>query len=240
MQDATNYRGSSGPSDVIYGTLVSNSPQLAISFLYIIYNKLFSTCFVIREWHSFSMRPQGLRVTRPKEKTAQRRAHFLQVPIRFRFLFALLFLLIHFFTSQSLFLHRTLAIWPAASSPDGSKQYYQSQPVSRLGYSPLSLAWLTICLLILLVCGVVLPTHRYPGKMPLTAGKSVVVSAACHPPEGHHAALPEKFLMWRITKEGEGGQERGSFTSLNDHVLDGGESFGLEYRPVLDDVVDHR
>ena len=152
-------------------TLIANLPQLGLSAFSFVYNGVYTSMLLSREWTSFALRRSSLRVSQPRG--LQRRAHTLSIPFRFAVPLLAMMAASHWVQSQALFLARIEAY-------DADRC---ALPVVQcLGYSPV--AWVTMIAmqasLILLLVGV--GCWRYPAGIPIVRGCSLAISAACHPP----------------------------------------------------------
>lgn len=69
------------PKSLFATILVANMPQGILSFLYLLYNGMFSSVLGAYEWSLFGKHRQPLRVTSPKGQ--QRSTFFLHLPYRY-------------------------------------------------------------------------------------------------------------------------------------------------------------
>lgn len=138
------------------------------------------------EWSRFAYQRKTLRVTSPVGK--QRCTYYLQLPYTFALPLLVLSGSLHWLLSQSIFLARVTVF-----NAGGGESKYSS--ISTCGYS---------CIAIIFVIGVASVTilgslgfgfRRYPAGIPLAAGCSAAISAACHPPIGDEdvSVLPVKW-----------------------------------------------
>src|ERR1700753_3703235 len=92
-----------GVSGLLSNVFIANSPQLILSVIYFTYNSLF-TCFLLGlEWNSYASSKKGLRVSN-KPTGEQRGTHFLQLPFRWGIPLIILSVVLHWLSSQSIFL----------------------------------------------------------------------------------------------------------------------------------------
>ena len=199
----------SAPGALLLMVLISNSPQLILSFLYLTYNGLFTSMLLAKEWSGFAHHRKTLRITSPKGQ--QRSTYWLQLPYRYSIPLAATSSLLHWLVSQSIFLARVIVL-----DPTGVEDTLES--ISTCGYSNIAIIFTigfgSILPLIALAHGF----RRYPSGMPFAANCSAAISGACHSPEGDTDAA-SKPLQWGVTGEvGEtnAGERIGhcSFTSL--------------------------
>ena len=149
--------------------LLANSPQLAVSMLYLLLNGLFTCMLNADEWCRFASQRKSLRVTSPVGK--QRSTHYLQLPLTDALPLAALSGLLHWLISQSIFLAQV--DWY-----DDSGSFEYSNTVC--GYSHIAVFFAIIAGSALLL-GLILNGFRsFPSGMPFAAGCSAAISAACH------------------------------------------------------------
>ena len=70
-----------GAETVIANTLLANLPQLILSFLYFLYNSLFTQMLLADEWNRYAHERKGLRVTSPVRQ--QRSTYYLHLPYKY-------------------------------------------------------------------------------------------------------------------------------------------------------------
>ncbi|KAF5381869.1 hypothetical protein D9757_008364 [Collybiopsis confluens] len=115
-----------GYSALVASVLVSNSPQLILSIIYLLFNSLCTKVFLAREWFSYSRARKPLRVSIPEG--AQRSTYFLQIPYRFGLPLMAYSTILHWLVSQSIFLVQVTYY-------DESDSDY-NLTISSCGYSP--------------------------------------------------------------------------------------------------------
>ncbi|KIK53463.1 hypothetical protein GYMLUDRAFT_178948 [Collybiopsis luxurians FD-317 M1] len=179
-----------GYSALVAAVLISNSPQLILSMIYLVFNSLCTTLFLTLEWSSYAHSRKPLRVTSPYGD--QRSTYFLQIPYRFGLPLMVYSALLHWLVSQSIFLVK-VSYWSIGDNNNEILDPYSS--ITSCGYSPLGMM-LTIIVaasLILIALAFALFTH-FNGDMPLVGSCSAAISAACHPPEdGKDSSTPVKW-----------------------------------------------
>ena len=175
----------SGQFDLLSAILCANAPQLILSFLYLMYNSLFTGMVMGQEWNRFGSNAgrKHLRVTYPQGE--QRETYWLQLPYRYALPLMACSAFIHWSTSQAIFFAR-LKI-------DGI-----TTPV--VGFSALatifSLGFGGLLLLVVFLFGL----RRYQNDMPIVGSCSAAISAACHPigalSRSQREALVLQPLQW--------------------------------------------
>jgi hypothetical protein len=145
-----------------------------------------------KEWSDFAFERKFLRVTAPVGK--QRSTYYLSLPYRFAIPLMLASTLLHWLTSQALFLDRrtVLTVWnddPYTDTRTGS--------VATVGYSPPAVLLVLLLGIIMVLALIALGYRRYKPGMPLAANCSAAISAACHPPatDADTSVLP---LQWGV------------------------------------------
>ncbi|KAI0172715.1 hypothetical protein GGR52DRAFT_419276 [Hypoxylon sp. FL1284] len=192
------------------GATLANLPQIALSAYYLVFNNYITRLFVALEFRSFSTRRRGLRVTETAKDTKQRRAHFLQIPLRYSLLNMAMFALLHTFLSQTLFLRRVYAIYPQSFDDPGD---IGKKLLPMIGYSPVSSFTFAILLTVLVVSGILVGLVPIDWRFPDTSGDSFNIAAFCHPPEGTENTQ-EGEVRWGVTKRNAEGKIKCSFSLL--------------------------
>ena len=194
---------------LLLDVLISNSPHLILSFLYLTYNGLFTSMLLAKEWSDFAKCRKNLRITSPKGQ--QRSTYWLQLPYRYSIPLLAASSLLHWLVSQSIFLARVTVL-------DSTGVEDTTESFSTCGYSSIAIIFVIGFASILLLIANAHGFRRYPSGMPLAANSSAAISSACHPPEGDIDAA-SKPLQWGATGEvveTNAGKRIGhcSFTSL--------------------------
>ncbi|KAF8241402.1 hypothetical protein K440DRAFT_591950 [Wilcoxina mikolae CBS 423.85] len=162
--------------------LLANTPQLLFSILYLIYNAIFTSILMGREWNRYAYFRKSLRVSDPA--IGQRSTYWLHVPFRYGIPLMILSGLLHWLISQSLFLVRVEILpnfdqYPAHES--NPRQTFDSGTLSAVGYSTISIIFVlpvaTVAVVAVAICGI----QRFKYDMPVAGCCSAAISAACHP-----------------------------------------------------------
>lgn len=175
-----------GDSAVTGTVLIANLPQALLSFIYLIFNVLFTNMLLAFEWSKFASERRTLRVSEPQG--AQRSTYFLQIPYRYGLPLTVLSSMLHWLVSQSIFLAKVDGLDPRGHPT-------QVGNVTTCGYSPFGMIFTTIGALLLLLFALVLGMQRFKPGMPLAGSCSIAISTACHVPEGTSEFEP---LMWGV------------------------------------------
>ena len=125
-----------GSSAVIYTTLIANTPQLILTFLYFNYNSLFSCMLLGKEWSEYVVKRKTLRVSSPQG--LQRGTYELQLPFRYGASLLAAAAILHWLVSQSIFLVRVVGLYNT-----GQESLHGS--IATCGYSPIAI----LCVILL-------------------------------------------------------------------------------------------
>ena len=189
MNHRQNHSGAAG---IIFMVLVTNSPQIILSFLYFTYNGLFTCMLLAEEWSAYSTKRNFLRVTSPRGR--QRSTYRLQLPYRYGIPLLVASSVLHWSVSQSIFLARVNKL-------DPFNRKILSLSISTCGYSPIAIILVIILGSIVVLVGLGNGCRKGRTGMPLAGSCSAAISAACHPPKTDvDASL--KRVMWGVVTEG--------------------------------------
>lgn len=192
---------SQGVSGLVSNVLVANSPQLILSMFYFAINGVLTCMVAAREWSEFAYARKGLRVS-DKPRGVQRVTYFLSLPYRYVLPLMAISTILHWLVSQSLFLVvlRTYCddlTWCPLGTAYGSSA----------GGEAFGMCWSPLGVVLTIIIGVLMAGYvlglgfqRYKPGLPLAAGNSAVISAACHPLEtqGLVATAASAPLRWGV------------------------------------------
>ena len=207
----------SGPSGIVWTTLIANTPQLVLTILYFTVNSLVTSMLLSREWRSYLTNRKSLRVSSPKQGSKQRTTYWLSLPYRYSIPLVIGAALLHWLISQSLFLVHVTAL-DDQDNPDPQLS------IATCGYSymPLIATQLLAATILAVTAGLGL-LKRYEGGMPLAGSCSARISAACHPPQDDlDAALQDvQFgeLVADHVEEDEEGRKKSSEAPQGDELM---------------------
>jgi hypothetical protein len=174
---------SMGTPGLLSNVLVANTPQLIFSCLYLLYNGLFTSMCLAREYSNYSLFRKPLRVTSPHGD--QRSTHWLHLPYVYSLPLLVASAVLHWSISQSIFFV-------------GIDVYFRAELAYTkfgLGYSiqPIILDILLGSFMLCVLVG--MGFRKLQGKIPLANSNSLAIAAACHPPEEDKNAAV-KGVMW--------------------------------------------
>ena len=191
--DETNLLHESRSLSFMGTVLLANLPQAILSFLYLLYNGLYTSMLLTDEWTRFAYQRKALRVTSPIGQ--QRSTYFLQLPYKYAIPLATVFGLMHWLVSQIIFPARITIL-------DFTGAVNISSSVVTCGYSPIAIIFTiifgSVLIIAVLLCG---GFRRYRPRMPLGASCSMVISAACHPSPGDEDASLLPVMCGIVSQE---------------------------------------
>jgi hypothetical protein len=177
---------------IVANSLVANTPQTVLSFLYFSYNGLFTAMTSAAEYSSYGIKRKGLRVsTRPID--AQRTTYFLQLPYRFSFPLLAFSALTHWLVSQAIFV--VYIRWTPTPN-------YSSQNVLSCGWSPLALICLILVTAAMIGFLLAVGCRKLESNIPVAGSCSAAIAAACHQDD---IDAMKKTVMWGVTSMDRGG-----------------------------------
>lgn len=199
-----DWKSSGGPSTLVGNVLVANIAQPVLSFIYFIYNGIFTCMLAEREWNQFARKARGLRVS-GIPSGSQRSSYFLQIPSRFAIPIMLLSGVLHWLVSQSIFFVAIESYDHQGVQHDYSNHVGSLDPGNlTCGYSPIAITFVIILAIVMMLFVVGAGLQRYESGIPVAGSCSVVLSAACHV-EGDNTKSSEmasKPVQWGVTRSG--------------------------------------
>lgn len=153
--------------------LLSNSPQLFLSMVYVSFNLLITSMMMTAEYNDFAVKRKPLRVSEPKGK--QRSSYYLQLPYRYSVPLIICSGVLHWMISQSLF--------PVSITFfDNTGVVLPDQEITACGWSPIAVVFTLILggVMVLVLC--VLGCRKLHKGMPVMRSNTLDIGAACHPP----------------------------------------------------------
>jgi len=126
---------STGYAQPLLDIFIINTPQVVLSFLYMMYNGIYTFMLLGHEWSSYVHGRRSLRVTSPSGK--QRSTRWLQLPYHYSITLLTLSGFMHWLISQSLFLARVALHVDTHDS--NSPPELEHVIFNTCGYSPIAL-----------------------------------------------------------------------------------------------------
>ncbi|KAI2841169.1 hypothetical protein CBS147321_7429 [Aspergillus niger] len=172
-------------SNVVSMSLLANTPQIAVSIGYFLYNNLLTHMLLAAEHDDYASQRKALRVSWPQG--SQRSSYYLSLPYRYSIPLMIASMLLHWLVSGSLF-------YVAINPIDMLGNTVHANQVITCGYGPIAIVFALILGGVMTSTVVGLGMRRFASQMPIAGSCSAAVSAACHPTGGDDHAL--KPIMW--------------------------------------------
>ncbi|KAL4798811.1 hypothetical protein BDV19DRAFT_385894 [Aspergillus venezuelensis] len=171
--------GSTGA--LLGNTMIVNSPQIGISFLYIFYNNNLTRQLVTDEWVRFLQKDgkKALRVSSPRGM--QRSSYFLSLPLKYSVPLKIVCIVMHWLISQSIFVVYSTAFGPG---PHGTRlpQYYDSgRGTSPLG-GIIAVSFGLLLVIILFINSVFRRYNNVPPDFLRMGVNSTAIKTVCQAP----------------------------------------------------------
>ncbi|KAG9686786.1 hypothetical protein KCU95_g11437, partial [Aureobasidium melanogenum] len=170
---------------LLENVLLTNTPQLAITFVYICYNNCLTKMLLGQEYSGYARQRKPLRVSRPEG--VQRSTYRLQLPYRYSIPLMTTMAVLHWLVARSIFLVQIKVF-----DYDGIEL---ADSISACGYSAMAIVLSLFVSGILIVALLANGVRRLESGMPLASSCSLAVTAACHTGPGDEDArlLPLKY-----------------------------------------------
>ncbi|PUU77977.1 hypothetical protein B9Z19DRAFT_1143995 [Tuber borchii] len=174
------------PKNITQAILLANLPQTILSFLYLTYNSLFTCMLSGHEWSLFSHHHRTLRVTSPRP--GQRFTYWLQIPYTYAIPLMTLSGLLHWLTSQSIFLARV-----EISDPLGKET---TTTVNTVGYSCIAIIFVLPLGILALLTAAGMGYKPFAAETTTVSSCSAAISAACHAWGENSEDIRGKKVRW--------------------------------------------
>jgi hypothetical protein len=185
----------SAATSYISGAIITNLAQVGLSAFYLTTNHFYTCFFRGLEFRSYSTHRRGLRVSRTKIGTAQRQAHYLQLPLRYAIPKIMVFILLHTLLSQTLFLRRTYATYPTSFTDPNE---IGKTLVSLIGYSPLGALCFASLLAVVVLGTIIVAIIPIDWIWKGTDGNSRIIADNCAlPPTMADADSDDEFQRFK-------------------------------------------
>lgn len=180
--DSANPLALSGVS-LLDAVLASNSPQLALSATYVVYNNIFTRLHVGRAWALRSIQHSYLRVT--DAKGLQRSTYRLQLPYRYSVPLIIVSAILHWLMSNTIYVFITEGDYFHYLGGPGPDCTYSDPNLPTgstvsVGYSVIALAILAFGLLFGFSMPFIWSRRSLPGTGNSVGCNSFAISASCH------------------------------------------------------------
>lgn len=184
-----------GASGLVGAVLLANLPQAVVSFLYLMYNGLYTCMLLSHEWSRYAVQRRHLRVSTPK--AAQRSTYFLQLPYTYGLPLLIASGTLHWLISQSIFLARVTVYQDPGFGDPGV-----ATDTSQIGYSCPPIICCIILGSVMLMVALGQGFRKFASGIPVASSCSVAISTACHRPESDidAASMP---VLWGTVDDGK-------------------------------------
>ncbi|KAF2728297.1 hypothetical protein EJ04DRAFT_504275 [Polyplosphaeria fusca] len=180
-----------GVSAMIFTSL----PQLYLSAIYLSLNHQLTLMIQLRDWARLASHRQAIRVSSPEPYSDQVSTYWLSLPYLYSIPLLLTRISLGWLVSQSLFIVRYV-IYEDLSIDDASDVSY------TMGFSAIALIYSFIFGLVIFGVSVAIGFCKCTVGMPLGPQNSLVIAAACHPPETDRYAA-KKMVKWGAIPTGD-------------------------------------
>lgn len=187
------------------GFVIANIPQVLVSYVYLGLNNMMTKMLLMAEWCGYAVGskkpPKGLRVSSPVPGTKQRATYFLSVPYRWNIPTTISIVTLHWLVSEA-FSFVQIDIHSTGTHMDTWNYILVFPDAVELVIAPICSFTVAVMLLVGLF-------KRFPGTMPLAAGCSATIAAACQPSrvsdgqdslETFPVNLPYEALKWGVVQ----------------------------------------
>ncbi|KAK7224929.1 hypothetical protein V2G26_012932 [Clonostachys chloroleuca] len=216
-----------GEAAVIATVLITNMPQLLLSFLYLILNGVVTAMSAASEWSNYGYNlHRPLRVSFPTG--GQRSTFFLQLPYRYSVPMMALSVLMHWLISQSFFIAQIyeMRTWRLTSDQKQNPTTTQDADITTTAaYSPMAIFLTAFVVAIVFMLAVVIGRLRLREGMPLAGSCSAAISASCHVLEGTSIYEPVKWGVVIPPEEGKDGVGHCTFSNYHVDCLEPGKRY---------------
>lgn len=197
--------GSLGASGVLITALIANAPQALLSFVYMVYNSMFTLMYIGEDWDMYGaytattrhklqiaakrQTHRYLRVSNPRG--VQKSTHFLNLPYRYAIPLIAVSGLLHWFMSQTLYLANISVVNRDNSIPN-------TDEITTVAYAPTGMIGLLVLAVVMAIILITNSLRYFGGQMPIVGSNSAAISAACHVemPERRRRELVLRKIAW--------------------------------------------
>lgn len=176
-----------GASAVLLTALIANAPQALLSFLYMVYNTIFTLMQLGEDWDLFGaytsttrhklqlaskkQTHRYLRVSDPRGN--QKSTHFLALPYRYAIPLLCVSGFLHWLCSQTLYL-ANISVIPR----DGTLPRHDE--ITTVAFAPQGMVFLLVVAVAMIALTTVYSMRKFGGQMGIVGSNSAAISASCH------------------------------------------------------------
>lgn len=201
-----------GQFTILSTVIIANLPQLPLILIYYLYTDLFTRMLMTHSWTSFTRKPKGLRVASPRG--SQRSTYLFGILYRYGVPFLALSVLLHWTTSQSIFLVAVAVVSDTNTRllPGTPKDMYGAGAgISGVGFSPLAAIITVVLLFVLMGATLGLGYRRFNSDAPIIRCSSLEIRGAATFETPWTASMVEGRIRYSICGENADGSPRYSF-----------------------------
>jgi hypothetical protein len=209
-------KGSKAFNRCVFGNLqtfnisIGSLPQVLISIAYIALNHHLTVMVQLRDWTRLALYPQPLRVSDPEPDSEQVSTYWLSLPYRYSIPQIISSVLLGWFTSQAIFFYRNT--WYDNDGHDAKWVSWYSDYPYGVGYSALGVLCAIVFGMLVFLVSVALGFQKCAPGLPLSPTNSLVIAAACHPPENDRHVARKKVQWGAVTTGNEAERAMGHCT----------------------------
>ena len=188
---------------------VATVPQLVVSTLYFLINHQLTLMIQLRDWTSLATERRPLRVSDPEPGSDQISTYWLSLPYRYSIPLLILSAGSSWLTSQTLYFYRYMAYDNDGephlyANPAGSNYIHtqSSRVFQGLGFSAFGLFLSLVLGALVFIASIAFSLRRCAPGLPLGPTNSLVIAAACHPPDNDRYAARKK-VRWGAIDDGQ-------------------------------------
>lgn len=194
----------SNTPSIYVAAMVVNSPQMAFSLLYFVFNATLTLMHTAHEWAKFSVERKALRVSNPRGQ--QRSTYWLQLPWSYSIPLILTSGGMHWLLSRSLYIVK-VDMYDYFGGRLAGDDYF------ACGYSPVPALLLVVVLALMALTLFGLSWRKLPGNMPLVRLNSLAISSACHPNPAEQDITFKPLMFGTVQGYFVNGRPHGSFSA---------------------------
>jgi hypothetical protein len=201
-----------GAAGLMAAVLVVNSPQLIVTFCYLLYNGLFTAMHLSHEYSGYAKQRKPLRVTTPRG--TQRSTYWLQLPYTYGLPLIVASAVLHWLVSQSIFLVRIRDFVDYDGYGQAAGEESTLDPnESQIGFSSAPIVACIVLATCMLVTLIGMGFRKLESSMPVAASCSFALAAATHRPEEDVDASVLPVMWGEVPEMGNGDVGHCCFTS---------------------------
>jgi hypothetical protein len=180
--------------------IFANLPQLSVSAIYLSLNHQLTLMVQLRDWTRLASRRQAIRVSDPEPASDQISTYWLSLPYWYSIPLLLSSVSWGWLISNTLFIVRYTVYY------DISIDDVPDAPNYTMGFSAIALICSIVFGLVMFGVSVAFGLRKCTSGMPLGPSNSLVIAAACHPPERDRYAA-RSMVKWGVipTTDSTGG-----------------------------------